>query len=163
MIAPADYRNLLEALARGECRVILVGGVAAVLHGSARFTADVDVIYDRSEDNLRRIVKAVAPLDPYPRDAPPGLPFLWDEETLRRGLNFTLTTRLGPLDLFGEVPGGGTWQTLHHKSQRFRIDDFELLVVGLRDLIALKRAAGRPKDYESISELEALLDDSSRS
>ena len=44
---------------------------------------------------------------PYLRGAPPGLPFRWDDRTLKAGLNFTLTTTLGDLDLLGEVAGGG--------------------------------------------------------
>jgi hypothetical protein len=56
----------------------VVGGTAALAHGSARLTQDVDVVYDRSRDNLDRVVRALAPMTPYPRGAPPGLPFVWD-------------------------------------------------------------------------------------
>ena len=58
------------------------------------------------------LVKALAPLRPYLRGAPPGLPFSFDETTVQRGLNFTLVTTFGPLDLFGELTGGGTYDKL---------------------------------------------------
>jgi len=82
---------------------VLVGGVAAVAHGSARATFDVDVVHSRSPENLRRIVNVLQPLDPCLRGVPSGLPFRFDVQMLERGLNFTLTTSLGDLDLPGEI------------------------------------------------------------
>jgi hypothetical protein len=108
----ADVEGLLRALAQGGVEFTLVGGVAATAHGSARLTQDVDVVYSRSSDNLARLASSLAAYSPYPRGAPPGLPFRWDEATLRRGLNFTLATALGDLDLFGELTGGGSYEDL---------------------------------------------------
>ena len=84
--------RLLGALHRAHVEFIVVGGVAAQAHGSARVTQDVDVSYSRTEDNLRRVLTALRPFKPYLRGAPRGLPFEWSEATLRAGLNFTLTT-----------------------------------------------------------------------
>lgn len=89
--------------------------------------------------------------------APPGLPFRCDAATLKRGLNFTLTTDLGDIDLLGEVPGDGTFEKLAPHSVRVDLGGYEISCVSLRKLIDLKRAAGRPKDLEAIAELEALL------
>lgn len=83
-----DFRALLEALAGVGVEFIVVGGAAAVAHGSARLTADLDIVYRRTPENLARLAAALAPHRPYLRGAPAGLPFRWDEETLRRGLNF---------------------------------------------------------------------------
>src|SRR5947199_2122071 len=83
-------------------RFIVVGGWAAIIHGAARTTNDVDVVYARDADNIRNLVAALRPQHPYLRGAPPGLPFRWDEHTVQAGLNFTLTTSLGDLDLLGE-------------------------------------------------------------
>ena len=99
-----DFEGLLRALADGRVDFILVGGVAARAHGSARLTQDLDVVYARSAENIERLALALAPLAPYLRGAPPGLPFRIDAPTIRRGLNFTLTTALGDLDLLGD-PG----------------------------------------------------------
>jgi len=63
------------------------------------------VVYGRSPENLGRVVRALGPHAPYLRGAPPGLPFRFDEVTLARGLNFTLTTRLGDIDLRGRSSG----------------------------------------------------------
>ena len=93
-------------------RIIIVGGVAAACHGAARATYDVDIVYARTPDNHRRLARALAPHAPYLRGAPPGLPFRWDTETIDRGLNFTLTTTLGDLDLLGEIAGGGRYEQL---------------------------------------------------
>ncbi len=154
-----DFAGLLGALVRGKVDFVLVGGAAATAHGSARLTLDIDVVYSRSPENLRRLAAALAPLNPYLRGAPPGLPFRWDEATLRAGLNFTLTTALGALDLLGEIAGGGTYESLAKESSRIRVAGVECLCLGLAPLIRAKRAAGRPKDLEAIAELEALLDE----
>ena len=74
------------------------------------------------------------------------------------GLNFTLTTRLGSLDLLGEVAGGGSYQQLLPFSQEVEVFDCRVRVVTLEKLIQLKRAAGRPRDLEATAELQALLD-----
>lgn len=87
-----DFDALLATLADGGVEFILIGGLAAAAHGSIRATRDVDVLYARSAENLARIEAALAPLSPYLRGAPPGLPFRLDAATLRAGLNFTLST-----------------------------------------------------------------------
>jgi predicted nucleotidyltransferase len=154
-----DLRRLIEVLVDGGVELILIGGAAAVAHGASRLTQDIDVVYARTSENLRRLVAALAPYHPYPRGAPPGLPFLWDEISLRNGLNFTLTTELGDVDLLGEVAGGGGYQDLLPHVVPLVVFGREISCVGLRKLIALKRAAGRPKDFEAIAELELLLED----
>ncbi|MBI2212632.1 MAG: hypothetical protein HYU52_03220 [Acidobacteria bacterium] len=70
-----DFEGLVRTLCDGGIDFIIVGGVAATAHGSARLTSDLDVVYSRDRENLNRLVKAVAPLEPYLRGAPPGLPF----------------------------------------------------------------------------------------
>ena len=92
-----DFSALLRALSQAGVEYSLVGGAAATVHGSARLTLDVDVVYRRAQENLARVVASLADARPYLRGAPPGLPFRWDVETLRRGLNFTLATTLGPI------------------------------------------------------------------
>ncbi len=108
----ADFEGLIEALHAALVDFIVVGGAAATALGSARLTLDLDVVYARTPENLERLARALAPLEPYLRGAPPGLPFRWDEDTLRRGLNFTLRTTRGDLGLLGELTGGGGYQEL---------------------------------------------------
>ena len=151
-----QLEQLLAALHDAAVEFIIVGGVAARAHGSARLTDDVDISYARSKSNLARIVVALAPLDPYLRGAPPGLPFDWSAATLRAGLNFTLTTSLGSIDLLGEITGGGLYEDLLPHALTLTIFGRETLLLDLPWLIRVKRAAGRPKDLEVVAELEAL-------
>src|SRR5256885_1637185 len=107
-----NLQKLLRALSDGKVEFILIGGVAARAHGSSRLTDDVDISYARSEPNLKRLVSALAPYTLYLRGAPAGLPFVWSVPTLSLGLNFTLTTTLGAIDLLGEIVGGGRYEDL---------------------------------------------------
>ena len=158
----SDLARLVRALADARVEFIIVGGLAANAHGSAHVTSDVDVVYARSDTNLVRLVKALAPLKPYLRGAPPGLPFDWSVATLRAGLNFTLTTSAGPIDLLGELVGGGTYDVLVAHSTTVRAFDRDVTLLDLPWLIRVKRAAGRPKDLEVIAELEALQEEMDR-
>ena len=158
----SDLARLLRALVDARVEFILVGGLAANAHGSARVTSDVDVVYGRSDANLARIVKALSPFAPYLRGAPPGLPFEWNVATLRAGLNFTLTTKAGPIDLLGEIVGGGSYEMLMAHSTTVRAFGRGVMLLDLPWLIKVKRAAGRPRDLEVIAELEALQEEIDR-
>jgi len=154
-----DFARLLGALVEGHVEFIVIGGFAATAHGSAHVTVDLDVVYGRSAENIARLVGALSPLQPYLRGAPPGLPFRLDGDTLRRGLNFTLVTSAGDLDLLGEAAGGGTYEALLPRSEVRSVLGFQVRFVDLETLIHLKRAAGRPKDLERIAELEAIAEE----
>jgi hypothetical protein len=158
-----DLVGLIRVLSGGGVQYIIVGGVAAGIHGALRTTVDLDVVYARNAANLARLSAALAPYEPYLRGAPAGLPFRLDEDTLTRGLNFTLSTALGDLDLLGEVAGGGRYEELNAFAEPIEIAGYQCRVVALPKLIALKRAAGRGKDREALAELEALLEERDRS
>jgi predicted nucleotidyltransferase len=151
-----DFRRVLSALTGGEIDFIVIGGLAAIMHGVGRTTYDVDVVYARTPANMQRIVNALAPFEPYLRGAEPGLPFKFDERTLRNGLNFMLLTSIGGIDLLGDVVGGGNYENLLRFATRVSGFGAEFLTVNLDKLIELKRAAGRSKDTEAIAELEAI-------
>ncbi len=158
--------SLLEAFLplfdKHKVDCILIGGWAATAHGSLRSTVDIDFVYSRSAENIDRLVSALQSSHPYLRGAPPGLPFQFDEPTLCLGLNFTLTTHLGDIDLLGEVLGGGNYEQLLPYSEQFQLAGYPCQCVTLDKLIELKRAAGRPKDFEAIAELEALREERER-
>lgn len=154
-----NFKALLHALTAGRVEFILIGGVAATAHGSARLTQDLDVVYRRNDVNIQRLAEALAPLVPYLRGAPPGLPFKFDPATIRRGLNFTLTTTFGDLDLLGEVTGGGTFEQILPHTVNLSIYGMDCRCIDLEWLIRVKRAAGRAKDLEAVAELEALLEE----
>jgi hypothetical protein len=151
--------EVLELMNRHNVRYIVIGGWAAILHGNARSTNDVDLVYARDEGNVQKLVKALAEWHPYLRGVPPGLPFHWDEPTVRSGLNLTLTTDRGDIDVLGEVAGGGTYEQLLPYTQEKVVGDQTCVVVTLERLIQLKRAAGRPRDLIVLGELQALLEE----
>jgi hypothetical protein len=157
-----DFRSLLTCLVQAGVEFILVGGAAATAHGSARLTVDVDVVYRRSPENIDRLVTALTSHHPYLRGAPPGLPFRWDRRTIRAGLNFTLTTDLGDLDLLGEIIGGGRYEDLVGSCVTIAVFGMTCRCLDLDTLIRVKRAAGRPKDLEAIAELEAIREERQR-
>lgn len=154
-----DFATLLRLLTDHHVAFIIVGGTAAVIHGSSRLTQDIDVVYERSPENIARLAQALQEQAPYPRGAPPGLPFRWSEQTLRMGLNFTLETRLGALDLLGEIAGGGGYYDLLPHTVDVDVFGVRCRCLDLPSLIRVKRATGRPKDLEAISELEALMEE----
>jgi hypothetical protein len=156
---PTQFDEIIPALSRTSVEFIIVGGVAARAHGSARLTDDIDISYRRTSANIGRLVDALSPFEPYLRGAPRGLPFKWDVETIQQGLNFTLITTLGSIDLLGEVTGGGRYEDLlsHTVVQEFY--GCECRCLDLPTLIKVKRAAGRPKDFEAIAELEAIVEE----
>lgn len=157
-----DLEKLLPVLVRADAEFIVIGGVAATIHGSARATYDVDFLYSRKKGNIQRLANCLARYKPYLREAPPNLPFSWDAKTIRNGLNFTLATTLGDIDLLGEVAGGETYQDLLAHS--FDVDAFgvRFKCIDLPTLIRIKEAAGRPKDREAIAELRVLLEESEK-
>lgn len=153
---------MLQALGNADVQFIVVGGLAATIHGSPRLTQDLDIVYSRTPENLERVVRALQPFHPYLRGAPPGLPFLFDARTLKSGLNFTFVTDLGWMDLLGEVTGGGDYDRLLPHSSDMTMFGVQIKVLNLDKLIDVKRAAGRPKDFESIAELEAIREELKR-
>ncbi len=157
-----DFARLLTALNDADVQCIIVGGLAATVHGSSRLTQDVDVVYSRQNENIERVIAALAPLNPYLRGAPPGLPFEWSPATLRRGLNFPLTTDAGDIDLLGEITGGGTYEDLAPHGVTVTMFGRDHRCLDLPMLIQTKRAAGRPRDLEAIAELELLRDETDK-
>ena len=154
-----DYAALIRLLVDNKIDFIIVGGAAATAHGSARLTLDLDIVYSRDNLNVERIVRALEPTQPYLRGAPPGLPFQWSVETVKKGLNFTLITTLGALDLLGEIIGGGGYDALKSQTIKIEVAGAECSCLTLERLIEVKRAAGRPKDLEALAELEQILEE----
>ena len=158
-----DVNGMLRVLLQHGVEFIVVGGVAATIHGSARVTQDLDVVYGRSLKNLERLVAALRGHRPYPRGAPSGLPFEWSTETLRQGLNFTLETDLGNLDLLGEIAGGGGYADLESHTIEVAAFGFELRCLDLDTLIRVKLAAGRLRDLEAVAELRVIREERDKS
>jgi hypothetical protein len=151
-----DFEQALTALTGARVRFVIVGGLAVTIHGSSYVTFDLDFCYARDPENLSRLTQALGPYHPRLRGAPAGLPFRFDEATLRAGLNFTLSTDVGDIDLMGEVVGVGDYAAALAASEQVELFGATFDVLTLDALIASKRAAGRPKDLLVLPELEAL-------
>jgi hypothetical protein len=151
-----NFGALLTRLASAGVEFVVIGGLAVLTHGHVRATVDLDVCYARTPENLQRLVEALTPIRPRLRGAPEGLPFFFDVATLRNGLNFTLVTDEGELDLLGEVTGVGGYADLSLQALTTRAFGVDVRLISLEDLIRSKAAAGRPKDLLDLEALRAI-------
>jgi hypothetical protein len=154
-----DPAPILETLTRHGVEFVLIGGLAGVALGSAYQTSDVDVAYSRTPDNLERLAVALRELDATLRGAPGGLPFQLDAKTLKAGANFTFATKYGPLDILGDPAGAPRFETLRAESERYEVGGVTIAVSSIDHLIAMKEAAGRPRDKLMVSEYKLLADE----
>jgi len=136
---------------------MVVGGQAEALMGSPRVTYDVDLCYRRTRANLERLAAALRSLSLTLRGAPPDLPFRIDARSLALGQNFTFEVDGEfALDLLGYLEPIGAYDDLLPGAERMSIGGRSILVIGLDDLMRIKRHLGRPKDRASLPQLEAI-------
>ena len=146
----------LKLLGQYQVECVIIGGVAASLHGATNLTRDLDVCYARNPENLRRLARALQSVTAKLRNAPADIAFILDDEALRRGLNFTFSTAVGSLDLLGEVRGVGYYEDMISDSVAYDLFGYSFPVIDLERLILAKRTAGRGKDLLVLPELEAI-------
>jgi predicted nucleotidyltransferase len=151
------FEAILAALVARDIRFVVIGGVAATVHGSARFTNDIDLCYDTAPDNIERLVILLTEWQAYLRGVELGLPFILDARTFRTTPLMTLTTTMGAIDVLDAVPGVGDYAKALAASEQFRIGSTDFRALTLEALIASKKAARRKKDLEHLIELEAIL------
>jgi hypothetical protein len=147
---------LLRHLVAGDVDFIVVGGLAAVVHGSAAITRDLDITYAPQADNLDRLGRVLVKLDARLRGVAEDVPFVPDGRTLRHTRVLTLATPDGAVDLVAQPDGAPTYERLRERAWRTELAGVTVLVASLDDLIAMKKAAGRPKDLVAVEELEAI-------
>jgi hypothetical protein len=151
-----DAVGIVRHLIAHRVEFVVIGGQAMRVQGATYITEDLDVCYRRTPQNIAALVAAFAPLHPYMRGAPPGLPFTFDVPTVQAGLNFTLITDLGEVDVLGEVSGLGNYDRVYAQSEAVAAFGDKVRVLTLDGLITAKKAAGRNKDRAHILELEEL-------
>ena len=157
-----DFQRILKVLFNAKVRFVIIGGAAAAAHGSAFPTFDLDICYDRSRDNIKRLASALELFHPRLRGVVNNLPFQLDASTIANGMNLTLTTDLGDIDLLGEVTGIGGYEMAKTLSVNLVLFGLECSVLSLDGLIQSKRATGRPKDLLTLQEIEALRETGTR-
>lgn len=160
-----EIKKFLEALKREKVDFILVGGIAGIAHGmrANSLTNVVDICYRRTPQNYRALVNALKPVDPKLRTPDGTLPFLFDEKTLKNGLNFTLATDWGPIDLLGELTDIGNYDVLLPNAVPIEFYGMEVPTISLDELIKAKEKANRPKDQGHLQELKAIREIKRRS
>jgi hypothetical protein len=153
-----DFDVAVQALCDAKVEFVVIGGLSAILHGSATLTFDLDVCYSRTHANLRRLAGALTRFHPRPRGFPESLPFIWDEAIIGNSSLLTLDTDIGEIDLLGEVAGVGTYDDAKAASITVEAYGRRFPILDLCSLIKAKRAAGREKDLRALPELESLLE-----
>ncbi len=153
-----QFARAIRELCDAGVDFVVIGGLSATFHGSARVTYDLDICYSRASENVRRLTAALAPFHPRPRGFPAGLPFVWDERTLRNVTVLTLQTDVGAIDLLAEVAGLGAFDQVKDRSIMVEAFERHIATLDLPGLIQAKRAAGREKDISTLAELESLLE-----
>jgi len=151
-----DLTGIIERLMGAEVDFVLVGGLAAVTHGSSMTTQDIDICCTFSPDNLLRIQSALADVHPVHRMTPKRIPLELTEHQCASLKNLYLDTDIGQLDCLGEVLGLGNFDAVKRLSESIDIDGKECRLLTLEALIRAKQAMGRPKDIETIRQLEAI-------
>jgi len=156
---PTDFLSVLELLERAQIRYVLVGGLAVLMHGVDRLTADIDLVIDLAPVEASRAVdtllgagfKAAAPVDPR-LFADPGIRNRWKTDSGMLVLSFWDPAHRRPtVDIFCEYPMD--FETLYRDSRVMPLTGSQVRVASVDHLIAIKGAAGRPKDLEDAARL----------
>ena len=156
--------RMLGVLADHDVRFVLVGGFAAVIHGSPYLTTDVDVVPERSEENLRRLSAALDAMHArvWTAGEPEGIAFRHDAESLSAATVWNLVTDHGRLDLTFVPSGTSGFEDLERDAIHLTILGVEVDVASLADVIRSKEAAGREKDRLVLPVLRRILDERRR-
>jgi predicted nucleotidyltransferase len=152
----AEFRpsELVRVLSEAEVDYVVVGGVAVVVQAHARFTDDLDICYATDRANLSRLGEVLVELGATLRGIEVDVPFVPDGRTLRGTQILCLNTPLGGLDLVARPEGAPRYERLRARAEVVEIAGVEVPVASIDDMIAMKRAAGRPQDLIDIDALE---------
>ena len=148
--------RLLRALVDADVDFVVIGGVAAMLHGSPRVTFDLDICFATDAANLEALGGALTGLRARLKGVADDVPFMPDAATLRRIEVLTLTTEAGEIDVLARPSGAPRYETLRSNADRFDLAGLRVRVAAIDDLVAMKSAAGRAKDLADVEELEAI-------
>lgn len=147
---------MLAHLASHEVDFVVVGGIAAVLHGSERNTFDLDLCPAQDRDNLDALGRALVEIDARLRGIEEDVPFVPDGRSLRGMQVLTLATSLGPLDVLARPDGSPPYRSLLGRAKTVEVGSASIRFASIEDLLSMKRAADRPKDREDVERLEGL-------
>jgi len=151
--------NLLGVLTRHDVEFVVIGGFALSAHNATRATKDVDIVPDPNAANLDRLWVALASIDASPLPmvdfGEQEMPLEWTRASLDYGGNWLLSTQLGRLDILQYVAGVDGYHDLRSTAiDNVTPESGRIWFAGKDDLIAMKRAAGRPQDLLDIERIE---------
>lgn len=149
--------RVLTRFVDAKAEFLVVGGVSAVLQGAPILTQDLDVCYRRTRENVERLASALGSFAISLRTPQGPIPIRLDAQFLWNGCNFTLSADGEDLDLLGEMSGVGRYEDVVDDAPTIDLGALRFRVLSLTDLVATKRAAGRPKDLAVLPLLEELL------
>lgn len=154
-----DLATMLDVLDRHDVDYVLIGGIAAVTHGSPFPTEDLDITPASEVSNLARLSAALTDLDARVRKegVVDGLPFAHDGESLAAGQTWNLTTSCGDLDISLVPSGTSGYSDLVRSAESLDLFGVVVRVASLADVIRSKQAANRPKDQRVLPTLRELL------
>lgn len=162
----AEFRPeaILGALERNRVLYVLIGGLAATIHGSPHVTTDVDIVPEASSANLARLSAALKELEARIRTTgePEGLAFDHDAASLARSRVWNLTTVSGDLDITFRPSGTDGYGDLRRDAIELEILDVRVPLASLADVIRSKEAADRPKDRLTLPVLRRILEEGGR-
>jgi len=150
------FSQLLQRIADVGIDFVIVGGFAAVTHGSSYVTRDIDLCLVLSQENIERLRRALADLNPRHRMTPQRLSFLTYPPAGQPVQNLYLVTDAGVVDVLSSVLGVGDFARLKAKADVLAVEGRNYAVMALEDLIAAKEALGREKDLLTAKELRAI-------
>lgn len=161
MPAPLDPTCLFTTLHRHGVEYVLVGGLAAALHGSPAVTNDADIVPKRTDENLGRLSAALVDLEARLRSTTDadGIPFDPHPELIASMAILNTSTRCGNLELTLTPTGLDDYERLADGAVAFDLDGVVVLVASLADVIRSKEAANRPRDRAALPILYALREE----
>ena len=151
-----DLSAILEGLLEADIKFILVGGLAAVVQGSPVTTMDVDIVHNRSSENISKLIAFLNSIDATYR-RPDDKVIGPNEEDISGMGHFLFSTRFGPLDVLAFIEQGKTYEDLLEDTVEIEFRGYIIRVLNLKELVELKKKSRDPKDKQRLTVLEETL------
>ncbi len=158
-----NLQKILQRILSKKVECILVGGFAAVAHGSSTLTRDLDVCFSFHPENIRKLIEALEDIHPHMRAGPGILPLEhYTVERLSQLNNLYVKTDWGDLDLLGQIKGIGNFEEVSKKTIEIEIFGYPCRILDIDSLIKAKEAMDRPKDKQVVLELQVIREKNSK-